>query len=242
MITLRKPNVWVAAALIALTLSGLTYALALSLSWIQVGEFSTMEIFAGTLNYAATFLCIKQRRNYALVGIVGSASWSYVYFSNDLLASGTVNLYLALMLVYGWWRWGKDTNSRKVHNLGLKWVPVYLVVTALIYGGAVWITSALGGRFAPLDAGILVLTILAQLLQDQKVIQAWFVWTAVNVIGVIIYWRSGLYFAFIQQAIFGLANYWGWVDWHRSMKPEETHQAIVTQKEAETPTETKVAA
>lgn len=62
-----------------------------------------------------------------------------------------------------------------------------------------------------------MLTILAQLLQDQKVIQVWFVWTAVNIIGVVIYWNSGLYFAFIQQAIFGVANYWGWRDWHRSM-------------------------
>lgn len=133
----RTINVWVLAALIAVSLSGFTYALAIGLGWVQIGESSLVEMLAGTLNYAATFLCIKQKRNYALVGIVGSASWAYVYFSDNLLASGTVNLYLALMLVYGWWRWGKDSDTRKVHNLSLKWTPVYVVVTALIYGGAV---------------------------------------------------------------------------------------------------------
>jgi len=211
-------NVFIQAILISLSLTAITYALGLGLGWLDGATVSVPEMFAGVLNYGATFLCIKQRRAYALVGIAGSAAWSYVFFSSNLLASGVVNAYLAMMLIYGWWRWGKDSNSRRVHHLSPKWVPVYLAVTVAIYLGAVWITSALGGSFAFWDAAILVLTILAQLLQDQKVIEVWFVWTAVNVVGVILYWNSGLYFAMVQQFIFGFANTWGWLDWRKTMK------------------------
>lgn len=222
-------NVFVQAVLIAVSLTGITYVLGIMLGWISADGLSVPEMFAGLLNYGATFLCIKQRRAYALVGILGTAAWSYVFFSNNLLASGVVNAYLAGMLIYGWWRWGKDTDSRKVHHLGWKWAPVYALVTAAIYGGAVWITSALGGAFAFWDAAILVLTILAQLLQDQKVIEVWVVWTAVNIVGVILYWNSGLYFAMVQQFIFGFANIWGWFDWRKTMITNKEEEERVTQ-------------
>lgn len=213
-------NVYAQAALIAVVLTTTTYALALAIGWLEPGVVNWFEIGAGLLNYAATFLCIKQKRAYALVGILGSITWAYVFFSNNLLASAIVNIYLAGMLVYGYFRWGKDTKSRPVRHLSLKWAPVYVIVTALIYFGAVWITNAFGGSFVFWDAAILVFVILAQLLQDQKIITAWIVWTLVNIVGVILYFNTEIYFAMIQQVIFGFANIWGWVEWKRTMKRE----------------------
>lgn len=210
-------NHFLQAAVLALSLSGLVYALALALGWQKAAEINGVEVFAGALNYAAAYLCIKQRRTYALVGILGTAAWSYVFFSNDLLASGVVNLYLSSILIYSWWRWGEDEKTRPVHHLALRWFPVYAITTGLVYLGAVWITHALGGKFVFWDAAVLVLTILAQLLQDQKVIQAWLVWTVVNIVGVILYWQSGLFFAVAQQLLFGFANIWGWRDWYATM-------------------------
>lgn len=220
-------NVWLQAAIIALGLTGATYALALAIGWLEPGSFNGVEMLAGVLNYAATFLCIKQKRAYAIAGIFGTAAWSYVFFTSNLLASGVVNIYLAGMLIYGWWRWGKDNNTRPVRHLSMKWAPVYAGVTALIYFGAVWITSALGGSFVFWDAAILVLTILAQLLQDQKIIQVWIVWTAVNIVGVILYWNSGIYFAMIQQLIFGVANIWGWLEWKATMATQKEKEATL---------------
>jgi nicotinamide mononucleotide transporter len=213
-------NVFVQAAIISLVLTTTTYALAVALGWITTGMLNWFEVAAGVLNYAATFLCIKQKRSYALIGILGSAAWAYVFWSNNLLASAVVNAYLALTLIYGYWRWGKDSKTRPVHHLALKWVPVYVVATVAIYLGAVWITSALGGSFAFWDAAILVLTILAQLLQDQKVITVWIVWTLVNIVGVVLYWNTEIYFAMIQQVIFGVSNIWGWTEWRKTMKQE----------------------
>lgn len=214
-------NVFVQATIIALILTTSTYALALALGWIADGQLNWFEIAAGVLNYAATFLCIKQKRSYALVGILGSATWAYVFWSNDLLASAIVNGYLALTLIYGYWRWGKDNKSRTVHHLSWKWAPVYAGATFLVYVGAVWLTTTFGGSFAFWDAAILVLTILAQLLQDQKVITAWIIWTLVNIVGAILYFNTEIYFAMIQQVIFGFSNIWGWVEWKKTMKPAE---------------------
>lgn len=218
----RNLNPFIQAGLVAAMLTSLTYLVAVALGWIIPGSLNGMEIVAGALNYAATFLCIKQKRSYSLLGIVGSAAWSYVFFSQGLIASGAVNLYLVFTLVYGYWRWGEDGLTRPVRHLQLKWAPVYIGATALIYFGAVWLTHALGGSFVFWDAAILVLTILAQLLQDQKIILAWVIWTSVNIVGVILYFNSGIYFALMQQLIFGLANIWGWIEWRKTMNTEKS--------------------
>jgi len=217
-----RTNPFIQAALVAVILTSLSYLAAVALGWIAPGSLNGMEILAGGLNYVATFLCIKQKRSYALVGVVGSAAWSYVFFSQGLIASGAVNLYLVLTLIYGYWRWGKDGSTRPVRYLQLKWAPVYLGATGLIYLGAVWLTQSLGGSFVFWDAAILVLTILAQLLQDQKIILAWVVWTLVNIVGVILYFNSGIYFALMQQLVFGLANIWGWIEWRKTMNTEKS--------------------
>lgn len=216
-------NVFVQAILISIMLTASTYALAQAVGWIDTGTLNWGEIAAGVLNYGATFLCIKQKRAYAIVGILGSATWAYVFWSNNLLASAVVNAYLALMLIYGFWRWGKDTDSRPVRHLSWRWAPVYVIVTAGIYFGAVWITQTFGGSFAFWDAAILVFTILAQLLQDQKIITVWIIWTLVNIVGVILYFNTDLYFAMIQQTIFGVANLWGWLEWNKTMKAQKVN-------------------
>lgn len=212
-------NVFFQAAIIAVVLTGLTYLLAFSVGWVT--EPNWFEIAASAMNYAATFLSIKQKRFFYLIGIGASAIYAYVYGEAGLLASAVLSMYLTLSLIYGYLRWGKDKKSRPVHNLSWKWVPVYAVATAAFFAGAYFTVQALGGTFAFWDAAILVLTILAQFLLDNKVIQTWAVWTAVNVVGVLVYFNTELYFAAMQQLIFGVANLWGFLAWRRSMKVDE---------------------
>lgn len=212
-------NDFVLAALIAVGLTTITYLIAFSVGWVT-GEPNWLEILASGMNYAATYLSIKQKRAFYLIGVVASAVYAVVYGQSGLLASAVLSMYLTLSLFYGYFRWGKDTKSRPVHNIQLKWIPVYLLATVAFYAGASFTVQALGGTFAFWDAAILVLTILAQFLLDNKVIQTWIIWTLVNIVGVTLYFTSGLYFAAIQQLIFGIANLWGWMSWRKTMRQD----------------------
>lgn len=227
-------NVFFQALLIAVGLTSLTYTLAYSVGWVQ-GEPNWWEIAASGLNYAATFLSIKQRRFFYVIGIGASAIYAYVYGSAGLIASAVLSAYLTISLVYGFLRWGGDKKTRPVHHIRGWWWLAYIGATAVFYGGAVAITSALGGNFAPWDAAILVLTILAQFMLDNKVIETWAVWTLVNVVGVVLYFTSGLYFAAIQQFLFGIANLWGFLAWKKSMDSEPVTQHFVGTHILQTP-------
>jgi nicotinamide mononucleotide transporter len=208
------------AALIGLGLSVATFILAYSVGWMS-GPPNWFEVAGATINYGATYLSIKQRRLAYLLGIVASAAFATAYFQYGLLASSVLSLYLVGTLIYGYFRWGKDQNTRPVHHLSWKWAPIYVLVTAAVYVGAALTVQAFGGQFAFWDAAILVLTIAAQFLLDNKVIETWFVWTLVNIVGVIVYFSSGLYFAAFQQLIFGIANLWGYLAWRKTMKAPE---------------------
>ena len=53
------------------------------------------------MNYAATYLSIKQKRFFYLIGIGASAIYAVVYGQYGLLASAVLSMYLTLSLIYG---------------------------------------------------------------------------------------------------------------------------------------------
>lgn len=209
-------NDFVIAALIAIVLSSATFAVGFALGWFPEGV-NGFEVAGATINYGATYLSIKQRRFTYALGFVASMAFAVAYFQYGLLASAILSAYLVLQLIYGFFRWGPDGASRPVHKLQAKWIPAYVLATAVTYAGAWAISTAFGGQFAPLDAAILVLTIAAQFLLDNKVIFAWYIWMLVNIVGVVLYTASGAPFAAVQQFIFGLANIWGYLAWRKTM-------------------------
>lgn len=218
-------NDFVVAAIIAVALSGLTFALAYSLGWLTEAP-NWFEVAGATINYGATYLSIKQRRLTYILGFTASAAFAVAYFQYGLLASALLSAYLVGQLVYGYFRWGPDGKTRPVHKF--KWGNwwMYALATVLTYAGAVALVTVLGGQFAFWDASILILTILAQFLLDNKVLAAWFVWGAVNVVGVTLYFTAGAPFAAMQQLIFLFANIPGFILWKRSMdaaKPVFVH-------------------
>lgn len=228
-------NDFLIAAVIAIVLSGATFALAYGLGWLTTAP-NWFEVIGATINYGATYLSIKQRRFTYALGFAASAAFAIAYFQYGLLASGILSAYLVGQLIYGYFRWGPDAKSRPVHQF--KWGNwwMYAIATVLTYAGAVAVSTAFGGQFAFWDGAILVLTILAQFLLDNKVLAAWFVWGAVNVVGVTLYATAGAPFAAVQQFIFGIANIWGYLAWKKTMEqggelPEVLPDAVTTEAE-----------
>ncbi|MEI7742688.1 MAG: nicotinamide riboside transporter PnuC [Chloroflexota bacterium] len=196
---------------IASVLTGGSYLLAGALGWITA--VNALEAFAVFTSYACTWLCVKQRRfNYA-IGAMSTAAYCVLFWNQGLVASAALNAYLTPSLIYGWWRWRADAETRPVTHVEVRRLPVYLGVTALAYVGAVAIAGALGGTFAAADSVILVGSILAQFLLDNKKVETWFVWFAVNLVAIWLYLSSGLAIAGLQYVLFlatAVLGFWHW--------------------------------
>lgn len=199
---------------LGILLTGASFAVGIGFGWVET--INWLEVFAVFTSYVCTFLCVVERRANYPIGAISNAAYAVLFFQWGLYASAATTGYLTFALAYGWFRWRSDTKAIPVRHLELKWVPAYVVATAAFYFVALWLVTAIGGTLAPTDTVILIGTMLAQFLLDNKRIETWGVWALVNVFAIYTYATAGLPLAAFQYVFF-LANvFYGWYMWNKS--------------------------
>jgi nicotinamide mononucleotide transporter len=204
-------SLWIAALA-----TGLSYAIGFAFGWST--SIDSLEAFAVFTSYSCTYLCVKQRRFNYPVGALSTAAYCLLFWRQGLYASMTLNAYLTPALLYGWIRWRADAVTRPVTHVAWRWVPAYAAVTGVAFWGALRLNSFFGGSFAATDTVILVGSMLAQFLLDNKKIENWAVWFVVNIVAIWEYFSSGLAIAGLQFVYFLMNAVWGWYMWARDLR------------------------
>jgi nicotinamide mononucleotide transporter len=113
---------------------------------------------------------------------------------------GTAARQLAVIALagYGWWRWNRRRGEGSDGGVEIRWAAwseraALLVFLALGTAGFAWLLSATHSSWNPLpDAYIFVGTLAAMIAQGRGRVEFWFVWIAVDVVGVPLAFSSGL--------------------------------------------------
>lgn len=213
------------SAIVALVLTGISYLVGMWAGWIT--EINWLEVFAVFTSYSCTYLCVKQRRWNYPIGALSTIAYSLLFWQADLLASVVLNAWLTIQLVYGWIRWRADDDARPVSRMTLKSVPAYILSTGLFYLGAWSLVTLCGGSMAGWDTIILVASILAQFLLDNKKIETWIVWAVVNVTAIYVYSKAGLNLVAFQYVFFLLNTIYGYVQWKNNSRPSEDEVDLI---------------
>jgi nicotinamide mononucleotide transporter len=99
---------------------------------------------------------------------------------------------------YGWWRWNRQRGADHPEGVTIRWASnaerlLLLAFLALGTSGFAWLLSATHSSWAPWpDAYIFVGSLAATLCQGRGWVEFWFVWIAVDVVGVPLAFHSGL--------------------------------------------------
>ena len=213
-----KRDFW-ESLLIGMVLTALSYIIGLLTHWISA--LNWLEVFAVFTSYSCAYLCVKERRLNYPIGALSTVAYTILFLQSDLLSSALLNAYLTPLLVYGWLRWRKDADTRPITRVELKWIPIYLLVAGLGYGGAAWLSQAIGGAMAWTDAMILTASILAQFLLDNKKLENWLVWAVVNVFAIYTYAVSGLPLVAFQYLFFLFNTIYGFTIWNHSRQQSD---------------------
>lgn len=225
----------------------LTVASTALAAWLGADVSITgLESFAVFTSYACTYLAVRQRRVNYVVGMTSTIAYAVLFHRQGLVASAVLNVYLTPTLVYGWFRWHRDARTRPVTNVTWRALPAYAAVTAVAYVGALVVINALDGQLAAWDAVILVGSVFAQFLLDNKKLQTWMVWAVVNVIAIYVYATTGLALAAAQYVCFLLNTVYGHFSWRATMTgttfEEPQRSADPQQASARHPTQSEVRA
>lgn len=197
-------------------LTGLSYAVALVFGWVD--SVSLLEAFAVFTSYVCTYLCVRERRINYPIGAISNAAYCYLFYTFGLMGSMAVTGYLTFSLIYGWFRWGKDTNPKPVSFVAAKWWPVYILATAVAFSGGWAIYHLTGATVVWTDLVVMAGSILAQFLLDNKKMENWIVWIVVNVFAIYTYSTAGLPLAAFQYVFFLLNAFYGMYMWNVSRK------------------------
>lgn len=204
------------------TLTAITTGIAYLFGWLPAAGIPMLELAAVWASYICTWMCVEQTRWNYPVGMVATVLLAILFWNQGLYASAALNAYLPFALAYGWWRWGPDRKTRPVRSLlgdgQIVLVVGYLALTGGIYGALLLMLQVMGATLPATDAAILVGSILAQFLLDNKRIETWAVWAVVNVFSIWTYAEAGLYLAAIQFAAFLLNTVIGWYGWRQTMR------------------------
>lgn len=131
------------------------------------------------------------------VQITGSILLFGASLSVHLGGNAARQVVIVLAASYGWRRWNRQREARP-EGVAVRWATTaerIALVAALAAGTLLfaWLLSVTKASWAPLpDAYIFVGTLAATLAQARGWVEFWFVWVAVDLVGVPLAFHSGL--------------------------------------------------
>jgi len=206
----------IVSAILGIVLTALSYAVAYAMSWDVT--FNWLDATAVATSYSCTWLCVVQSRLNYLIGAVSVALYSALFFRDGYNALACFNLYMVGSLVYGYFRWGKDSRPRLVTSLRFDgWTLIYVAIGVSIAVACMLVNQYFPGTFAPMDIWITALSGVAQALLDNKRLQNWPTWLLVNLLSMWAFYHAGMYIVLLQYVMFTINVFIGYTSWKRSM-------------------------
>lgn len=207
---------FIVSVAIGVVLTALSYAVAYLMQWDVT--FNWLDALAVGTSYSCTWLCVVQSRLNYVMGVISVALYSLLFWQAGFTALAAFNLYMVGSLVYGWFRWGRDSQPRRVRNLQLdRWTVGYIAIGLTIAAACALTNMWFPGTFSTTDITITALSGVAQTMLDNKRLQTWHVWFVVNILSMWAFYHAGMFIVLLQYVMFTVNTVIGAVSWKRSM-------------------------
>jgi nicotinamide mononucleotide transporter len=199
------------------------------LAWMTSSPFtlfgapvSWIEIIGFVTGAACVYGVAKQHLWNWPVGILNNVAFTILFLGSGLYADSFLQIIFAAVAAYGWWNWARGSKSTELKNDlpirdatpreavlgGIATVGITFLIASLL-------TSLTNSTVPYADAFILAASLVATYGQAKKIFQHWYVWIAVDVVSIPLYFHKGLtltailYIGFLGLCIYGL------IDWKR---------------------------
>jgi nicotinamide mononucleotide transporter len=148
-------------------------------------------------------------------------------FAGHLTGSAGKQVIVMVVAAYGWWQWNRTKGQAADGAIAPRFATWR--ERGYLLAGAALGTLAVGGLFTAFptlswdpwpDAYIFTGTIVAMYAQARGMVEFWFAWLLVDVVGVPLNFANGYAFSGFVYIIYGALVLWGMRDWWlRSRKP-----------------------
>jgi nicotinamide mononucleotide transporter len=171
------------------------------------------ELLGFVTGIACVALAVVQRIETFPVGIANNLFFGVLFLDARLFADASLQLVYVVLGVMGWWAWIKGPGPFRVRRAE----PGLLAATTVAVGLAtlvlVPVLRAAHGAAPGWDALTTSLSLGAQLLLNLRRLETWYVWIAVDVIYVPLYFSRDLNLTALVYVVFLALCVQGWRQW-----------------------------
>ncbi len=184
-------------------------------------SLTTLEVFGFITGIVGVLLTVYKNIWNFPIGILNSALLSILFFNSRLFADAGLQIVFITLGLMGWWQWLQakhkgqleSTQALKVKNLTRQQQVIGLGILLIVVFALYQLLIYIKGDVPFFDALITALSIAAQILLNRRYLENWWIWIAVDVISIPVYFYKGLYLiallyvVFLALAIMGLTTW-----------------------------------
>ena len=189
---------------------------------------SWTEILAFVLALAYVLLAIRQSIACWIAAFVSSCLYVWVFFGARLYMDSVLNVFYAVMAVYGFWQW------RTVDKDGAHHVRRWSLSRNALAAAGILALSAVNwyflSRYTPaafpfVDSMVSWGAVFASFLVARKVYENWHWWLIIDAASLCLYFAKGLYLTVLLFALYLALIVIGMREWRRSLPLAPAHGA-----------------
>lgn len=189
-------------------------------------EVSHLEFWSILSGYIAVYLAARNNKLTWPVAILNAILLFGLFFQFQLYADMFLQIYFFCIAIYGWFNW-KGQRSTQIKILGLRQKIFLLVCMALLWPSLAELVANLHlffptfftqpAAYAYADSLIMLLSIVAQFLLTKRIMENWYLWIAVNLLGIAVYGLKGMLLLSIQYVVFLVLAIIGTIEWRKAL-------------------------
>lgn len=190
---------------------------------IEFGPFQTtiVEIIAVVFGLASVWSMKKESILAFPFGIINVIFYVYICFASKLYAYASINVFFAVMSVYGWYKWSrKDLNKKNIMISQCSVKELILDSVALVFFFIILrilLIKYTDSIVPTWDALTTAIYIIAMWLLARKKIENWMGWIIGDTISIGLFAYERLYFSSLQFLVFTIIAVLGFVEWRKKL-------------------------
>lgn len=197
---------------------------------IQILDYpiSYVEIIGTLFGFVSVYFASKANILTWGTGIVNEIFLFILFFQVQLYADMFLQIYFFVVTLYGWYNWKLKTENSKISATSFRnkqILTITILIGTLISGFLIsnihlYLPShfKIQASYPIADSFVMVTSIIATFLLAKKKIETWYLWIAVDLVCVVLYFKKGIYILSLEYFIFlGLASY-GLYHWKKQLR------------------------
>lgn len=181
-----------------------------------------LEILANCVNLLSIALATRNSIHTWWTGILGCLLFGWLFYSSQLYAEVTLQVFFIGSSAFGWWHWLHHRGNREERPI-TRTRPAELALTipaaAFATLGYGWLLHRFTNAYAPFpDSAILTLSVTAQFLLMRRKVETWGFWFLVNTLAVGVFASRGLWVTAFFYTLFWINAPLGFLRWRRQWR------------------------